>query len=196
MIARGQLQSAKIEFTNNTVGQEVLVIVKHIAGYPRKRLSDTVGILCGVLTVSVTGTAYSILRRTIAIDKSDITITGNDFLTRRLASNKNCLQGRCGIFMTGMQECWWDTGPGDLFLFHQLEQAFRVFLHRLRSRYQCGTGQQRTENVNDRSIEDIGRELNDAVVSRRTIGTRRAYGYHCDDAAVRNNNALGLTCGS
>ena len=80
--------------------------------------------------------------------------------------------------VAGMQECWWNAGPRNLLGLHELEQLFRIFFHCFWCRYQCGTAQQGAEDINDGSIEEVCRELDDAIVCRRTIDIRRTYRYH------------------
>ena len=171
-----------------------MVVIEDIAGYTLQGLANAVGILCGVLTVGVAGTANGIFRRTIAVDEPDIAIAGDDFLTGRLSSNKNGLERRRRILVAGMQECRWDASPGDLFLLHQLEQTLRILLHGFWGCYQRGTCEQGTEDINDRSVKDIGRELNDAVVCRGTIDAWCTCRHHRNHATMGYDNTFGHTC--
>ena len=194
MIAISQLQTTKIQLTNNTIRQEIVIIVEHIAGYPRQRFSDAVRIPCCVFSVGMAGAAYCTLCRAIAIDEGDVTVATDNLLTWRFTSNEYCLQRCCRVFMAGMQECWRNAGPSDLFLFHKLEQLFSIFLHCFRSRYQCSPAQQGAEDVDDGCIEEVCRELDDAVICSRTIDVWSTYRYHRYDATMWHDDTLRFSC--
>ena len=81
VIACGQLQTAKIQLTCDTVGQKVVIIIKHITCYSRQWRADTIRIRHLTASIGVAGAAYSILCRAVAVDEGDIAITVDKFLT-------------------------------------------------------------------------------------------------------------------